>query len=154
MKVLPTVNGNPYAKTTNEFIWAHIEPNCSIIAACLPTYGTLFSGAHIFDGLIHSLRSFMSLGSRSNKSSRFRASNDTSGRDGAGSSSGLAMDSKMNGHWQKLGRSDLGDEGNHSVEIAGGTETDHDDLEAQQARGTPMKIAVTTGFGTNYREAC
>ena len=151
-KAIPSKNGNPYRKTTNEFIWAHIEPNCSIIAACLPTYGTLSSGTHL-DSWIHSLRSFVSSGSRSDKSYRFRASHDTSGRGDLGSGSDLIMDSKRNGHWQKLERSELSDNGNHSVEIAGGTTTSHGDLEAQQERRSPLKIAVTTGFGTDYREA-
>ena len=95
----------------------------------------------------------MSLGSRSNKSYHFRASDNTGERGGLNSGNGLMMDSKKNGHWQKLGRSDLSDTGNHSVEIAGRTETDHEDLEAQQERGSPLKIAVTTAFETNYREA-
>ncbi|MCJ1438188.1 hypothetical protein MMC27_007575 [Xylographa pallens] len=29
---------------TNGFIWSNIEPNCSVIAACLPTYGPIFAG--------------------------------------------------------------------------------------------------------------
>jgi hypothetical protein len=49
-----------------QFIFLIIEPNCSIIAACLPTYGPLFSswGGRAPESIVRSVRSILSLGSR------------------------------------------------------------------------------------------
>ncbi|KAF2728065.1 hypothetical protein EJ04DRAFT_450090 [Polyplosphaeria fusca] len=46
------------------FIFMILEPNCSIIAACLPTYGPLFKGAWNMESLMRSFRSVFSLQSR------------------------------------------------------------------------------------------
>jgi len=73
---------------------------------------------------------------------------------GMGSDSGLVMDRKRNGYWQKLERSDVGDTGNHSVDIEGGLQTNSEHLETTHEGVTPMKIAVTRGFGTGDSEAC
>jgi hypothetical protein len=45
-----------------------IEPNCSIIAACLPTYGPLFRGGRTAESMIRSVRSVLSLRSRGGSS--------------------------------------------------------------------------------------
>lgn len=71
-----------------------------------------------------------------------------------GSDSGLVMDRKRNGYWQKLERSDVGDTGNHSVDIEGGLQTNSEHLETTHEGVTPMKIAVTRGFGTGDSEVC
>jgi hypothetical protein len=46
---------NQFSAYTKAFIWAEIEPNTSVIAACLPTYGPLFRdggpGARLFGSL-------------------------------------------------------------------------------------------------------
>lgn len=46
---------NQYSSITTAFIWAEIEPNTSVIAACLPTYGPLFREGGIFPKLFQSL---------------------------------------------------------------------------------------------------
>jgi hypothetical protein len=47
-----------------------LEPNCSILAACLPTYGPLLSGGRAPESLVRSVRSVFSLRSaRSNNAS-------------------------------------------------------------------------------------
>lgn len=46
-----------------------VEPNCSIIAACLPCYGPLFRGGRIPGSLVRSVRSLFSLRSQSSTSS-------------------------------------------------------------------------------------
>jgi len=150
-----STNGNQYQYATNEFIWAHIEPNCSIVAACLPTYGPFFASNSSLTKWVGSLRTFVSYGiNRSNKSYVLRSSSDPSGRGGMGSDSGLVMDRKRNRYWQKLERSDVGDTGNHSVDIEGGLQTNSEHLETTHEGVTPMKIVVTRGFGTGDSEAC
>lgn len=52
------------------FIWKIIEPNASIIAACLPTYGPLLRGGRAPESIIRSVRSILSIGSHSSKGSR------------------------------------------------------------------------------------
>ncbi|KAF2470810.1 GPCR, PTH-type, partial [Lindgomyces ingoldianus] len=39
---LTSLGQNQYSSITTAFIWAEVEPNASVIAACLPTYGPLF----------------------------------------------------------------------------------------------------------------
>lgn len=47
-----------------------LEPNCSILAACLPTYGPLVSGGRAPESIVRSVRSVFSLRSaRSNNAS-------------------------------------------------------------------------------------
>lgn len=46
-----------------------VEPNCSIIAACLPCYGPLFRGGRKPESLVRSIRSLLSLRSQSSTSS-------------------------------------------------------------------------------------
>ncbi|RAK90787.1 hypothetical protein BO79DRAFT_252970 [Aspergillus costaricaensis CBS 115574] len=46
-------------------IFMLIEPNCSIIAACLPCYGALFVGATSLKSIIHSFRTVFTVGSQS-----------------------------------------------------------------------------------------
>lgn len=147
--VTGSTNPDRYSTATNEFIWAHIEPSCSIVAACLPTYGPFFVGNSTFERLVSDLRSFVSIGSRSTGSYPSRPSGSGKNKGGMGSDSGLVMDSKTNGKWQKLEISALGD--THSVDIAGGVKTEGGDLEAQEEGVAPLQIAVTKGFGTEYR---
>ncbi|KAF2866150.1 hypothetical protein BDV95DRAFT_214116 [Massariosphaeria phaeospora] len=52
---------NRYSKVTAAFIWAEIEPNCSVIAACLPTYGPFFKEGRFLPGFFRSLRSKIGL---------------------------------------------------------------------------------------------
>ncbi|KAJ4298035.1 hypothetical protein N0V90_005934 [Kalmusia sp. IMI 367209] len=48
---------NQYSSITNAFIWAEVEPNAAVIAACLPTYGPLFKEGGLFPKILNSLRS-------------------------------------------------------------------------------------------------
>lgn len=47
---------NQYSSVTSAFIWAEIEPNASVIAACLPTYGSLFKEGGIIFRIFDRLR--------------------------------------------------------------------------------------------------
>lgn len=58
---------------SRQFVFLIIEPNCSIIAACLPTYGPLFAGGRGLSSIVNSVRSVFSL--RSTTSSRNRYAN-------------------------------------------------------------------------------
>ncbi|ORY13611.1 hypothetical protein BCR34DRAFT_599781 [Clohesyomyces aquaticus] len=63
---LTSLGQNQYSSVTKAFIWAEVEPNASVIAACLPTYGPFFSETGIVSSFIRSLRSawYTSTGSR------------------------------------------------------------------------------------------
>ncbi|KAK4234570.1 hypothetical protein C8A03DRAFT_37651 [Achaetomium macrosporum] len=55
---------------SRQYIFMVLEPNCSILAACLPTYGPLVSGGRAPESLVRSVRSVFSLRSiRSNNGS-------------------------------------------------------------------------------------
>jgi hypothetical protein len=54
---------------SQNFIFMLIEPNCSVIAACLPCYGPLVRGGRSQLSLIHSVRSLFSLRSRTSQGS-------------------------------------------------------------------------------------
>jgi len=55
-----------FPKITREWIWSKIEPNASIIAACLPSYTPLFPGIkNLFESFAISVRSIFTLASRS-----------------------------------------------------------------------------------------
>jgi hypothetical protein len=55
---------NMYSSITVAFIWAEVEPNCSVIAACLPTYGSLFKEGQFIPRVFYSLRSKLGLPSK------------------------------------------------------------------------------------------
>lgn len=52
-----------YLQST-QFVFVILEPQCSIIAGCLPCYGPLFAGGRAPESLIRSVRSVFSLASR------------------------------------------------------------------------------------------
>ncbi|MCJ1351571.1 MAG: hypothetical protein MMC33_001555 [Icmadophila ericetorum] len=52
---------------SKQFIFMILEPNCSIIAACLPCYGPLFAGGRAPESLVRSVRSVFSIRSRGSK---------------------------------------------------------------------------------------
>ncbi|KAI1147775.1 hypothetical protein F4825DRAFT_436349 [Nemania diffusa] len=54
------------AVQSKQFIFLILEPNCSIIAACLPCYGPLLKAGRGPESLIRSVRSMFSLQSRTN----------------------------------------------------------------------------------------
>ncbi|KAI0896220.1 hypothetical protein F4806DRAFT_496338 [Annulohypoxylon nitens] len=54
---------------SKQYIFLILEPNCSIIAACLPCYGPLFAGGRAPESLVRSVRSILSLRSLGSKGS-------------------------------------------------------------------------------------
>lgn len=153
--MLASPQHNYYYLATQEFIWAHIEPNCSIVAACLPTYGPLLQTNTGFGKWMHSLRSLLPSGSGRSHGSSSRLWSRDSKKAGTGSASGLVMDGQGSGHWQKLGKgAESGDLAAHNVVVIAGGRTaaaaEEEDLEAGgQGRGPlGLNIAVKRGFGT------
>lgn len=69
-------------------MWKIIEPNASIIAACLPTYGTYIKGSRPLESVIRSVRSVISLKSLRNNT---RGSKDSGARNQDKSSQGLQL---------------------------------------------------------------
>lgn len=59
-------NKSVLAVQSKQFIFLILEPNCSIIAACLPCYGPLLKAGRGPESLIRSVRSMFSLQSRTN----------------------------------------------------------------------------------------
>jgi hypothetical protein len=59
---------NQYSTFTPAFIWAEVEPNMSVIAACLPTYGPLFKNGGIFPRMANSIKSMFGYNSEAEKS--------------------------------------------------------------------------------------
>lgn len=83
---------------TQGFIWSHIEPNCSIIAACLPTYGPFFIGNETTSSLFKDIRSFFSTTKSSLRFGR-RSKNTGDRSDDKGNKSWPGKDQ---GSWQLL----------------------------------------------------
>jgi hypothetical protein len=68
-EVVASVSYTKVASQSRQYIFMVLEPNCSILAACLPTYGPLVSGGRAPESLVRSVRSVFSLRSaRSNNS--------------------------------------------------------------------------------------
>ena len=59
-----------------------IEPNTSIIAACLPCYGPLFANGRSPQSLVRSVRSIFSLRSNNSSSDRSQPKSNTAPRNG------------------------------------------------------------------------
>lgn len=71
-------------------LWSKIEPSTSIIAACLPTYGPLFSNTRL-GSIIRSTLSFFSASSRTAGSSNFSKNLNHGNKSG-----------DKNGEWHEL----------------------------------------------------
>ncbi|KUI65713.1 hypothetical protein VM1G_00061 [Cytospora mali] len=54
-------NHDQVANQSKQYIFMVLEPNCSIVAACLPTYGPLIAGGRAPESIIRSVRSIFSL---------------------------------------------------------------------------------------------
>ncbi|GKZ37621.1 hypothetical protein AbraIFM66950_009270 [Aspergillus brasiliensis] len=125
---------NRYAVVTTAFTWGTIEPNASIISACLPLYGNLFGGSKKLGFYIRSL--FSRLTSR-NGSTRDQVRGDTPKRyssvDGSGNSSHQRRE------WQKL------DIRSHHVSDIELGHTLMDD-QVPLARESQMQIVVSRSF--------
>ncbi|KAF2258953.1 hypothetical protein CC78DRAFT_476725 [Lojkania enalia] len=55
---------NLYSQITAAFIWAEIEPNVAVIAACLPCYGPIFTDTR-FARMIRSVKSILHISTKS-----------------------------------------------------------------------------------------
>jgi hypothetical protein len=75
------------------YIFAVIEPNCSIIAACLPCYGPLLKGGRGAESLVASVRSAISLFSFGSQDSRNASRRN---QPGSGSNKQVAADLAQN----------------------------------------------------------
>ncbi|KAI1418753.1 hypothetical protein F5Y12DRAFT_781319 [Xylaria sp. FL1777] len=64
------------AVQSKQFIFLILEPNCSIIAACLPCYGPLLKTGRGPESLVRSVRSMFSLQSRSSSKHSFSAASN------------------------------------------------------------------------------
>jgi hypothetical protein len=68
---------NQYSSITRAFIWAEIEPNTSVIAACLPTYGPLVKEGGLAPRILQWLRSTLGSSTESEPRGRRSATNNT-----------------------------------------------------------------------------
>ncbi|KAJ5720786.1 uncharacterized protein N7483_008720 [Penicillium malachiteum] len=59
-KSTATTGTDRYSVVTNAFTWGTIEPNASIVAACLPTFGHLFSASRGLRSVVQNLWSRVS----------------------------------------------------------------------------------------------
>lgn len=131
---------NRYTYLTQGNIWAAIEPNCSVIAACLPTFGPLFTNDRSSGSRFRSLRSFLSFKCWwpiDRKTAVDSVQN--SGRESTNIERITAGKA-----WQKIESS------NNSVNIAS-ARPERGNVEAQPELS--MNILVTRGFGSEYGES-
>ncbi|PYH91564.1 hypothetical protein BO71DRAFT_486146 [Aspergillus ellipticus CBS 707.79] len=128
---------NRYSVVTTAFTWGTIEPNASIIAACLPTYGHFFSAGRGLRTFVHSFFSHWTLRS-SGSSSRKQASSAKSTTLNS-SSQGSYAPTRLSGKWQQrlgLSQSDTVD-----IEMGDSPYEEHLPLAKDQ-----MRIHVTQSF--------
>ncbi|CAG9946710.1 unnamed protein product [Clonostachys rosea f. rosea IK726] len=85
---------------SKQFIFMIIEPNCSIIAACLPCYGPLVSGGHSLGSIFNSIRSMFSLRSGSGSKQLTTTSQE---HIAIGDTSKVQYDVEMQPHWSGYG---------------------------------------------------
>ncbi|KAL2020336.1 hypothetical protein VTK56DRAFT_8564 [Thermocarpiscus australiensis] len=81
------VGSNSYdhvANQSKQYIFMVLEPNCSILAACLPTYGPLVAGGRAPESILRSVRSVFSLRSAGGSASRSRTGGHGGGIGGIG----------------------------------------------------------------------
>lgn len=127
-------NVNRYAVVTTAFTWGTIEPNASIISACLPLYGNLFGGDKKLGFYIRSWFSRLTSGSGStgdqSRGSKAKAYNSV---DTSGSSSHHRRE------WQKL---DIRTHHTSDIEL-GHTVTDD---QVPLAREPQMQIMISRSF--------
>ena len=145
----PDPTANPYLKVTEGFIWAHIEPNASIIAACLPTYGIFFRTGRTAHSFIRSIRSrFGSIAGSRGDSGLSKSGRSTGKVSGDGTSSTKSLTDatgagyyELNDHTEFAGPKGKKKTGTRVTVSASG------DLEAQRDFGHG-DIGVTREFRT------
>ncbi|KAI1170443.1 hypothetical protein F4777DRAFT_583897 [Nemania sp. FL0916] len=121
-----------YLKVSTAFVWGTVEPNTSIIAACVPTYAPLFAKDR---GISTLLANFGSL-FRSSRGSR-KGSSDLLGSDG---SYQLQKPNAVSGPWERYDGVQLSY--NVDVERADSFQADSDPLK----HAHPSLIKVTRDF--------
>ncbi|KAI1761978.1 hypothetical protein GGR53DRAFT_503358 [Hypoxylon sp. FL1150] len=93
--------GNAVYTQSVQFIFMILEPNCSIIAACLPCYGPLVAGGRAPESIIRSVRSVFSLRSlRSRRTGTPRK--DSTELEAGGAFRALKSDSQRQLHEQSI----------------------------------------------------
>lgn len=122
----------PLDVQTKQFIFMMIEPNCSIIAACLPCYGPLFAKGRTPESIIRSVRTAFSLRSRQSSTAQ-RDSRDATARDGCSTDSQVEL-SKATKGWPSSE--------NHGTNVSR-VETGRDPLQVEHEDG----IYVETAYG-------
>ncbi|KAH8429149.1 uncharacterized protein LDX57_006819 [Aspergillus melleus] len=149
-KSVANMGADRYTSSATATTWAIVEPNMSIVAACLPTYGNLFGIAPAVRSAFRSLCTFMSSrgggsGSGGRYSSRGGSSLGSPWSPGKGSS--VVIRSSATGesysprrassrnNWRLLGKGDDAD-----VELGERVSSDHIPLASDPQR---MNISVT-----------
>ncbi|KAK3942830.1 hypothetical protein QBC46DRAFT_308347 [Diplogelasinospora grovesii] len=69
-EVVGSTSYDHVASQSKQYIFMVLEPNCSILAACMPTYGPLMAGGRGPESIIRSVRSIFSLRSVGSGGSR------------------------------------------------------------------------------------
>ena len=132
------------------YLWSHVEPNCSIIAACLPTYGPLFADGGMAS-FFRSIRSLFSLGSAASSNDKL-PSDDSKNLLSGGQINGNHEMTTPKKAWQRLDGSNVGVyAGDHRGNGGYIGKIGQSDLEAQLV--APNKITVTQVFGSEYERA-
>ncbi|KAI1206319.1 uncharacterized protein F4807DRAFT_439697 [Annulohypoxylon truncatum] len=135
---------------SKQYIFLILEPNCSIIAACLPCYGPLFAGGRAPESIVRSVRSIFSLrslgskgsahGSRDGNGSRSKDSNRSNGSHGNGAG-GVGERGEPTESQIELSIQQWPGKGQQDVHCVGGKMSD--DVEALSLEG--QGINVTNG---------
>ncbi|KAL8665790.1 MAG: hypothetical protein Q9202_001912 [Teloschistes flavicans] len=144
--------------TIQEIIWSHIEPDCSILAACLPTYAPLVggkAGPKLWPESVVSanrtmgrwVSSLASPGSHGRRLSGNRSKDVSHGRGDNVSDDESLVGGARDGQWQNafVPEPRAGDT-YHMVTITGGTGKEDGDLEGQLGSPAPLKISVKKDF--------
>ncbi|KAI2472646.1 hypothetical protein F4781DRAFT_382479 [Annulohypoxylon bovei var. microspora] len=108
---------NQVASQSKQYIFMVLEPNCSILASCLPTYGPLVSGGRAPESIIRSVRSILSLGSNNSNRSRknSRVSVPNAPRDNNAAESQIELQNFEN--WPDKGRQKVSVSGKVSDDV-------------------------------------
>lgn len=128
-----------YTKVTTAFTWGTVEPNASIIAACLPCYGPFFGRG---GGLRSILDGFKSLWSSYSRGSR--TSTKEPGKEIPNEAFPLQRSSRQ---WQLIHGSD-----NYNIKIDGGNDSSDDRLPFARD-GRPIQINTMRDFSVQRQPA-
>jgi hypothetical protein len=139
------------ASEANIYIFGTMEPNCSIIAACLPCYGPLCTGDRTAESLVTSVRSVMSI--RGGRSNRFagrsgtyqpdhfdQASRDVGNRDRVSSQWSESQVELRNVHWRDRSPSAF-----ESLNTISNEHLSHEARRADPANGSDITVLTTYG---------